>query len=472
LIVADVLMLYMAFVAAYAIRWSDDRPFAHYISPGGFSLFALASTPFWVLIFIASGLYSSRHDRGRASELGGVLLAVSGGVMLLIVFDYLRTDSPLFPSRSVPVFALGLGIVLVMTSRLFVRRGMWLLHKSGRGLRNVVMVGTGDLAQRIASDMSRPGNGFRIVGAIGVKGEQGLLSGAFPIFGSIEDALHKQDARIDEFVQADVDIPRHEITRMMSFANSRSIDYRFVPDQYGVYAAASTMSIVAGIPVMDVRLTALDGWGALGKRVFDIVSAFALILLLAPALLAIAMAIKFTDPAGPVFYRQTRLGRGGRKIGVLKFRSMRWEYSTGPNRPYKTAIEAFVAMGRADLCGEFEIDHKVANDPRVSTLGAWLRKTSLDELPQLFNALLGELSVIGPRPITQEELVRYGNQRSSFLALKPGITGLWQVSGRSSVSYDERVKLDIFYVENWSLALDMSILAKTVVTVAARRGAY
>jgi undecaprenyl-phosphate galactose phosphotransferase len=129
-------------------------------------------------------------------------------------------------------------------------------------------------------------------------------------------------------------------------------------------------------------------------------------------------------------------------------------------------------MGRPDLAAEFELCHKVQDDPRVSRFGRWLRRTSLDELPQLLNALHGELSLIGPRPVTLGELERYGSLTASFLALKPGITGLWQISGRSDVSYDERVKLDIFYVENWSLRLDLAILARTTGAVLARRGAY
>jgi len=129
-------------------------------------------------------------------------------------------------------------------------------------------------------------------------------------------------------------------------------------------------------------------------------------------------------------------------------------------------------MGRHDLHDEFLRDHKVRDDPRISRVGHWLRRTSLDELPQLFNSLRGDMSVIGPRPVTAAELERYGDQQRSFLALKPGITGLWQISGRNDVSYDERVKLDVFYIEHWSVGLDISILLRTVGAVLAKRGAY
>ena len=212
--------------------------------------------------------------------------------------------------------------------------------------------------------------------------------------------------------------------------------------------------------------------GAFLKRMMDVVGAAFALLVLAPVFLAVAALIKISDPAGPVFYKQNRVGRAGRAIGVLKFRSMKWQYSTGPNRPYQTAVEAFQAMGRPDLCAEFELEQKVADDPRVSGLGRFLRKSSLDELPQLVNALRGELSLVGPRPIITPELERYGKQGATYLSVKPGITGLWQVSGRSETGYDERVRLDVQYVNNWKLALDLAILVKTVRTVLVREGAY
>ncbi|GAA3576473.1 sugar transferase [Microlunatus spumicola] len=213
------------------------------------------------------------------------------------------------------------------------------------------------------------------------------------------------------------------------------------------------------------------GVSAVIKRGIDIVGSLVGLFLLAPLLLAVALLVKVTDPAGPVLYRQQRVGRGGRAVGVLKFRSMRWQYSTGPTRPYATAEQAFLAMGRPDLVAEFALEQKVADDPRVSRLGHFLRATSLDELPQLVNALLGHLSLVGPRPIVTAELERYGTDAVSYLAVRPGITGLWQVSGRSDTSYDTRVGLDRHYVQQWRLTMDLAILVRTVGTVMARDGA-
>ena len=472
LVVFDVFALYEASIISYSIRAHADKPFVQYVSARGFGELSAAIAPLWVAIFALCGLYSVRQDRGRVSEFGRVVVAVSGGVMFLIVLDYMQQRAPLFPGRAVPVYALGLGIVFVLACRQLVRLGMHAIFVSGRGLHNVILIGTGDLARRMLVSLSKPSQGCRVVAAVDAERDGMTLPGDIPVYPTLDRALATNKARIDEVVQADTQLDRDEVARLMSLANSRGISYRFVPDQYGVYAAASTMTIVDGVPVMEVRLTSLDGWGAVGKRVFDAVGSMLLLVVLSPLLLGLALAVKITDPSGPILYRQRRLGRGGREIGVLKFRSMRWRHCTGPGRQYANAIEVFEAIGRVELCEEFRLHHKVADDPRTTPVGRFMRRTSLDELPQLVNALRGELSLVGPRAITREELQRYGSQRASLLALKPGITGLWQVSGRSNTGYDERVKLDVHYVENWSISLDLRILAKTVVAVAGRDGAY
>jgi lipopolysaccharide/colanic/teichoic acid biosynthesis glycosyltransferase len=166
------------------------------------------------------------------------------------------------------------------------------------------------------------------------------------------------------------------------------------------------------------------------------------------------------------------VGRGGRTINVPKFRSMHNHFSTGEGAPFANPIEAYAAMGRHDLCEEFAQLHKVAADPRVTALGGFLRRTSLDELPQIFSALRGDLSLVGPRPITAEEVSKWGDGADALLTVKPGITGLWQVSGRSDTSFAQRVEYDLFYVRNWSIWMDAKILLRTVPAVLHRRGAY
>jgi lipopolysaccharide/colanic/teichoic acid biosynthesis glycosyltransferase len=208
------------------------------------------------------------------------------------------------------------------------------------------------------------------------------------------------------------------------------------------------------------------------KRSMDILGATLLLILLGPLFLVVGLAIKISDPSAPVFYTHRRVGKGGRTINIIKFRSMDNNFATGEGTPFATPVEAYAAMGRHDLCEEFAMSHKVALDPRVTTIGGFLRRTSLDELPQILSAFRGDLSLVGPRPITSEEVARWGDNADTLLAVKPGITGLWQVSGRSDVSFDQRVELDLEYVRHWTIWMDIKILLKTVPAVLHRRGAY
>lgn len=472
LVAFDSVAMVLSFEVARWLRGQSDRSFAHTVNFVRFTALMFGTIPLWILVFGVCGLYSTRADTGQANEAGRVMAAVFGGVMVLMSLDYLSLDVRIFPSRSVPLIALLVGVPLVVAGRQCVRRAMRNLYVRGRGLHNVILIGTGEVAGRIANRLTDPAHGYRLVAAVDAKRAGEQLLGRIPVHRSVQEAIEAYPEHpIAEVVQADLDIPREEAVRQMSYANSRGMSYRFVPDMYGVYAAASTMATIDGVPVMEVRLTSLGGWGAVGKRIFDAVGAFLLLIALGPVMAVLAVAVKLSEPAAPILYTQQRLGLRGKTIAVKKFRSMSWRYSTGPDREFKTAEAAFQAMGRSDLIPEFRLTHKVADDPRVSRLGKFMRKTSLDELPQLYDALRGELSLVGPRPITQAELDRYGDQATSFLALKPGITGLWQVNGRSSTTYEERVKLDIFYVEHWSLGMDLSILARTLVSVTARKGA-
>jgi exopolysaccharide biosynthesis polyprenyl glycosylphosphotransferase len=304
------------------------------------------------------------------------------------------------------------------------------------------------------------------------KGAAKRMSG-LPIYASLTEAVKSiGKSRIDEIIQADSALQQDDVLDLVHYATNNHIVYRFVPNQFGLYASNSVLSSLAGVPMIEIRLTPLEGWGRIAKRVFDLLGSVIGIVILSPVLLLLALIVKVGEPDGPVIFRHRRLSRNGNEVQVMKFRTMSWKYSTGPDRPYKTAEQAFRAMGREDLIEEFQKVQKVENDPRVNRLGRFLRKASLDELPQLFNVLRGDMSLVGPRPVIPAELEHYGDRRASFLALKPGITGLWQISGRNDISYEDRVKLDIYYVENWSLLMDLKILLKTGLAIFRGRGAY
>ena len=198
----------------------------------------------------------------------------------------------------------------------------------------------------------------------------------------------------------------------------------------------------------------------IGKRVFDVVSCLIGLIVLSPIYLIVAVAIKLEDPKGKVFYSHNRIGKDGRIIPVYKFRSM-----------FSNSDELFKQF-TLEQKAEFEEFQKLKNDPRVTKVGKFIRKTSLDELPQLINVIKGEMSVVGPRPIVELELERYGSNKEAYLSVLPGSTGMWQAYGRSDTTYDERIKLDVYYVKNQNFGLDMKIIFNTIISVLAGKGAY
>ena len=198
------------------------------------------------------------------------------------------------------------------------------------------------------------------------------------------------------------------------------------------------------------------------KRCFDVAFAVTFVVIALPALCLLAIALQLDSP-GKLFFVQQRVGRNGKPFGCVKFRTMREDAAE---------VLAELLATSAEARGEWEADHKLRNDPRVSRLGRFVRKLSLDELPQLYNILVGEMSVVGPRPIVQAEIPKYGAFFADYCAIKPGLTGLWQVSGRNDVTYEQRVQMDSWYVRNWSLWHDIAILCKTVPALLKRSGAY
>jgi exopolysaccharide biosynthesis polyprenyl glycosylphosphotransferase len=473
LVPIDFLALLSAFVLAYVIRVKlEGRPVAHVISATEFLQVILILVPVWIVIFALTGLYAQSNLRGRWGEMGKIFLAVSGGVMFTILIDFLQPQS-LFPSKSVPVYAYGLGLVMVASARLVVRMIQRWLFQFGIGVQNALIIGSGELAAHIRADLASSASGIRILACVdAAKGVEKRMSG-MPVFQDFDAAITTLGAiSLDQIIQADSNLNQERILDMVRYATNHHISYRFIPNQFGLYAANAAVGNLAGVTMVELRLTPLEGWGRVAKRIFDVIGSSLALVMLAPVLIAVAAMIKLKDPSGPLIFRHRRLSRDGAEIYLYKFRTMIWKYCDGPDRPFKSAEDTFRAMGRPELIEEFRRVQKVGDDPRVSRFGRILRRTSLDELPQLVNVFKGDLSLVGPRPIIPSELEHYGNRSASFLALKPGCTGLWVISGRNDVSYEERVKLDIYYVENWSLLLDLRILLKTVGAIIGRQGAY
>lgn len=467
----DFFLIVGAFVMAYVIRVKiDHRPVPYPIAATTFLRIFLIVLPVWILIFALVGLYNLSNLRGRLDEVGKVFVGTLSGTMFLILVDFLHHTS-IFPSRSIPIYGLFLSFFLVVGGRLIVRAIQRWLFRYDIGIHNTILVGSGSIAAKIYTNLRQTNqSGYRIIAVLdSAQVSQTKFKGAksYKSFA----AILEHNPVIDDIIQADAALDADQVLELVTYASNHHIAYRFVPNQFGLYATNSSVGTLAGEQIIEIKQTPLDGWGRIIKRFFDIVGASLALIVLSPVFLGVAVTIALTD-RGPIIYRHRRLSRTGKALYVYKFRSMYWRYSDGAGRPFKTAEEALRAMGHEELVAEFKLNQKLVYDPRVTPIGRFLRHISLDELPQLFNVLRGEMSMVGPRPILEQELERYGPSSAVFLALKPGLTGLWQISGRNDVGYDERVKLDIYYVEHWSLLLDLKILIKTAFGLLRGGGAY
>jgi lipopolysaccharide/colanic/teichoic acid biosynthesis glycosyltransferase len=273
-----------------------------------------------------------------------------------------------------------------------------------------------------------------------------------------------RELRITTIIQTDLYDSAERNQRILGAAQTNHIGYSFIPGEAEFYSGKNTVDVFLGYPMISVSQTPLVGWGAIAKAIFDRLISLILIVLLSPILLVLLVLQKILNP-GPAFYVSKRLSQFSKPVDLIKFRSMRPEFGK------RDAADEFRDMGREDLATEYEQNRKVANDPRITTFGKFLRDTSLDELPQIFNVIRGDLSLMGPRPILPQE-AKFNRARTALLhSVKSGVTGLWQVSGRSELSFEERIELELYYAQNWSFWLDLRILFKTIGVVIKKTGA-
>lgn len=253
-------------------------------------------------------------------------------------------------------------------------------------------------------------------------------------------------------------IEDEKLLKLISFKRKKGISIKIIPESYLLFSKNLIFDQISGIPLLEIEVSALEGFQGYLKEIMDIVLGALGLIVFSPFFLIISILIKL-DSEGPVFYKHLRVGRYGKPFYLWKFRTM-----------YKDADK--ILDKYPELKKEFEKEFKLKNDPRVTRVGKFLRKFSLDEIPQIFNILKGEMSIVGPRPITFKELEKYGEYAEEILRVKPGLTGLWQVSGRSDVDYSQRVKFDLYYIQNWSILLDIKIIFKTIPSVLFGKGAY
>ena len=465
LILIDTLVLISAFTIAYVARVQfDSRPLIENVYAYDYVLSFLVLVPFWILIFAAIGLYQPSTYNRRLIEWSKIAIGVFIGVLLVIGWEYV-TNGTIFPARLVAVYALVGAFLLIVLEREVLRSIRSLLFRFGKGTKRVLLIGSSGVTSDVARSLANTAkSGYEVVA---IAGPKKTLPSRFNAhhYSRMEEALKNVEVDgITAIIQTDLFENPERNQKVLSVAQSNHIDYSFIPSEAEFYSGKNTVDVFLGYPMITVYQTPLVGWGAIVKRIIDLFG----VIVTAPLWLAILLLFvilqKIFNP-GKVLFISKRVGQYGKTINVYKFRSMIEKYCG------QDAISIFRNMGREDLAKEYIEHRKVTKDPRITRFGNFLRATSLDELPQLLNVLKGEMSIIGPRPILPDEKDFYRNRGALLFSVKPGITGLWQVSGRSNLPFEGRVDLELYYAQNWSFWLDLRILFKTVAVVLFGRGA-
>lgn len=415
---------------------------------------AIAATfpALWVAAMLLSGSYARRYLAAGPEQYRRVCNA-SIWILALIGFTsyVLRADF----SRGLVLITIPLAALLTLLGRWFARKALRSRFGDGVAIHRIVEVGPGKGAEQLRNYIDRNTHtGFSVVGVVATD----ALAEDEPIdVDEIVNEVRRLDADTIAFVGT-THSTGGELRRMSWALQGSGIRLLVVPDLADIAGPRIVMHPVDGLPLLEICEPELSGPARVVKSVFDRVASLFLIIVLSPVLVAIAVAIKLND-GGPVFFRQRRIGKEGRAFNIWKFRSMR--VGAGALlQPVETAS------------GEGQMLVKTPSDDRVTSVGRFLRRYSLDELPQLFNVLIGTMSLVGPRPLVQDEVDSFGHGAHARLLVTPGMTGLWQVRGRSELPWDQRVHLDLYYVENWSIWLDISLLWSTLRAIAHSNGAY
>jgi exopolysaccharide biosynthesis polyprenyl glycosylphosphotransferase len=448
--VSDAVCVVTALLLAYQFRFAVLRP-----SPDYLVVLALAPLA-TVAIYLCFGLYRI-HQFSSAEEFRRIILAVSALIGAIVMCSFWSSAST---SRLWIFCAWLLAVTFTASTRRMWHRRIRRYWAVGRLTFDTLIVGTNHEAQHLAERLSTSKLGYRPLGFVSTGPDDTTVLNGLPILGSIgglRQFIHWSSASC-VFVAATAVRPE-DIKHVLKARRLDGVEIRVTANFPAVLSATRfTPQAIDGLIALSVNAVRLTRSQAIAKRTFDLVVSILALLALSPVLAAIALAIKLTTP-GPALFRQQRVGLQRRPFMVIKFRTM------------VTGAELMLT----DLASRNEADgplFKVRGDPRVTLIGRWLRRYSLDELPQLWNVLRGEMSLVGPRPPLPREVEAYEEWQLGRLEVRPGITGLWQVSGRSDLSFDEYVRLDLFYVENWSLAYDLFILLKTIPMLLSPRGAY
>ena len=459
LYLGDLGAVLLAFLCAYWFRgifpqesYATLFPFSWYLN------LLLAVVPIWSITLYLTGLYRDWRGQGRWKETWGIFKAVLiSSLFLGFILFALKYQ---FVSRIfILLFAL-FDFFFVIAARTSIRTIILFSNRKIERFRMILIVGTEERALSLAQNIEKHKDlGLRILGFVATgDGSPPQKLNGYPVLGSAKDLPQLLEREVvDEVIFA---ISQEELKNMGDLflsCEERGITARLAINFFPHVIAKTHLEELDGLPLLTFTTTPKNELMLLLRRIFDFVGSIILILILSPVFLLITLAIGL-DSRGPAIYRQVRYGLNGRRFTFYKFRSMVQGAETR----------------KGDLLAHNLMDgpvFKMKNDPRVTRVGRFLRKTSLDELPQLFNVLRGDMSFVGPRPPIPEEVEKYEGWQRRRLSMKPGITGLWQVSGRNQIDFQQWMKLDLEYIDNWSMWLDFKILIKTILVVLLRKGA-
>jgi len=465
LVVVDILCLLAATLGATWIRFmtfTAQAGLENISASISYWEIALLVTGLWFAMLWREGLYDLERLTWGAGEFSRVPRALGIGVVGFILLTYVVKTPGL--SRAWTILAFVLAVVFVSFGRLAVRTWLRASRRAGRMHRRTLIVGDNEEASRIIERLfASPDQGLTPIGCLhSARHDElplGFCADRVPVLGyarEVRAIVGEHD--VDTVVIAASAFHHEVLSRIMSELRGLDVSIHVSSGLFEVMTSRVLVRDIAGIPLITVDAVTLSPGQLRAKRAFDLVVAGLGVLVGLPFWLLLMLAIVI-DSRGPVFYRQTRVGKDGAEFGMFKFRSM-----------YRDADQRLKELeAQNEASGPL---FKMKNDPRVTRVGKWMRKFSIDEFPQLLNVLRGEMSLVGPRPPLPRETVQYTDRHWRRMVVPPGMTGLWQVSGRSSLTFDEMIRLDLYYIENWSVGFDLSLLMRTIPAVLFARGAY
>ena len=461
MVVADLVLinlsLLLAYVSRYQLQWFIDVAFdAPYIAYLPFNLFFSLTVPgiLWL-----ERAYHNWRGRIWLDHVSHIVNAVAITLVLTLAAAFVMR--PLVYSRLLLLESGVFMTIFLACDRLVTLVVQRRLRRRGIGVNRVIIVGAGEVGRRVMRTVvAQPNLGYEIIGYVDDNPDKGLGEvGRFKGLGALDNLAHVIETQVVDEVIVTLPWSYHRrILLVLRECARQDVLARLVPDLFQMSMSRVEVSDLGGVPLVEVHEIAFSPLAILFKRIVDLFGALVGFTLGAPVLGLIALAIKWDSP-GPVFFKQVRVGKNGELFDIYKFRSMR----VGADKELAALLEQNEADGPL---------FKMKDDPRRTRVGSFLRATSLDELPQLINVFQGEMSLVGPRPPIPEEVAQYKPWHKRRLAVRPGMTGMWQVSGRSELAFDEMVLLDLYYIENWSPWMDILILLRTIPQVLFGDGAY